>query len=566
MLYMPRSRPRPGPRSALARRICAAVLTLGVLLAALGEAGFASTFDIRKVEPSVYKIYAVRKKGWGTGTGFLVNGRRTLVTNFHVVVDGEKYFVGYRDGTEGRIVEARVVDRRPGVDLAVIETYEDLPGRALTLADFEPEKLTNVVAVGFPGAADVKQDTTVRNLQEMYARFKEPSGLDSTVTPGVVSRIYSASNTALSETQVINARTVQHNASINPGNSGGPLFDECGTVIGVNSFTPKNAQGLFFSIHSGEVIRLLRELNIAYAAVGHACMAASLSSGGGLLLPLIIGMAALLAIVAVAFAWRGGAAVSAVSRRLTGVRGKGSPEEHEATHDPAADAMSQAQTAGALSLQPVAGGKTVALDVGRTVVVGRGRQCEITIDDDTVSSNHARLEVNSKGQRVTVTDLQSSNGTYINGKRISSGQAQAGDALRFGSADFKLMAGASNGGGAAAAPNQAWMLSGFDPSGRALQFELKPPAPNGRAAGPTTWTIGRDRNRAQFVIDDDSVSGAHAQIAYDARQGLTLRDLGSTNGTRLDGAALGTRTATLSDTGQEITFGAAKLRLSRLIR
>jgi pSer/pThr/pTyr-binding forkhead associated (FHA) protein len=110
------------------------------------------------------------------------------------------------------------------------------------------------------------------------------------------------------------------------------------------------------------------------------------------------------------------------------------------------------------------------------------------------------------------------------------------------------------------------MLSGFDTSGRALQFELKPPLPNGRDTAPVTWTIGRDRNRAQFVIDDDSVSGAHAQIAYDARQGLTLRDLGSTNGTRIDGAALGTRMATLSDTGQEITFGAAKLRLSRLIR
>ena len=81
----------------------------------------------------------------------------------------------------------------------------------------------------------------------------------------MVSRIYSASNTALSETQVINARTVQHNAPINPGNSGGPLFDDCGTVIGVNSFSPKGAQGLFFSIHSGEVIRFLRELNIAYA-------------------------------------------------------------------------------------------------------------------------------------------------------------------------------------------------------------------------------------------------------------------------------------------------------------
>jgi len=99
-----------------------------------------------------------------------------------------------------------------------------------------------------------------------------------------------------------------------------------------------------------------------------------------------------------------------------------------------------------------------------------------------------------------------------------------------------------------------------------LQFELRPPAPNGKAGDAATWTIGRDRNRAQFVIDDDSVSGAHAEITYDARQGLMLRDLGSTNGTRVDGAALGARVVSLSDTGQEIAFGAAKLRLSRLIR
>ena len=542
------------------------------MLTALALAGSAATFDVKKIEASVYKIYTMRKKGIGTGTGFLVNGRRTLVTNFHVVAEGEKYFVGYRDGRDGKLVEARVVQRRANTDLAVLEAYEDLPGRALPLGDFEPEKLTNVIAVGFPGAADVKQDATARTLPELYARMKEPSGFDSTLTPGMVARIYSASNTALSETQVINARTVQHNAPINPGNSGGPLFDECGTVVGVNSFSPKGAQGLFFSIHSGEVIRFLRELNISFATVGTACMAASLSSGGGLVLPLIIGMAATLAVVAVLFAWRGGAAVGAVgqyvSRRLTGLRPRANqPSGRNAARQPA-DQLNWAQTAAALSLQPVAGGKGFALEVGRTAVVGRSRQCEIPIEDDTVSSAHARLEVNAQGQRVTVTDLHSSNGTCINGSRVNSGQAQVGDVLRFGSAEFKLMAGAvaaaPNGGRASA--GQAWMLSGFDPSGRAVQFELRPPAPNGHAAEGATWTIGRDRNRAQFVIDDDSVSGAHAQIVYDVRQGLSLRDLGSTNGTRLDGTVLGTRIAPLSDTGQEITFGAAKLRLSRLIR
>ena len=115
-------------------------------------------FDVKKIEASVYKIYTMRKKGIGTGTGFLVNGRRILVTNFHVVAEGEKYFIGYRDGRDGKLVEARVVERRGNIDLAVLETYEDLPGRALMLGDFEPEKLTNVVAVGYPGAADVKQD------------------------------------------------------------------------------------------------------------------------------------------------------------------------------------------------------------------------------------------------------------------------------------------------------------------------------------------------------------------------------------------------------------------------
>jgi len=54
-----------------------------------------------------------------------------------------------------------------------------------------------------------------------------------------VSRIHIATNTALSETQVINGRIVEHNAPVKIGGSGGRLVDECGTVIGVRSFSPK---------------------------------------------------------------------------------------------------------------------------------------------------------------------------------------------------------------------------------------------------------------------------------------------------------------------------------------
>ena len=410
--------------------------------------------------------------------------------------------------------------------------------------------------------------------------MKEPSGFDSTLTPGMVSRIYSATNTALSETQVINARTVQHNAPINPGNSGGPLFDDCGTVIGVNSFSPKGAQGLFFSIHSGEVIRFLRELNISYAAIGHACFATSLSSGGGMLLPLIIGMAATLAVVAVLFAWRGGAAVGAVgqyvSRRLTGNRGRGG-ELAVATRVRRVSRrrqMNWAQTAAALSLQPSAGGKGFALEAGRTAVVGRGAASARSSieDDDTVSSTHARLEINAQSQRIDHHRSQLLQRHVPQWQPHQQRAGAVGDMLRFGTAEFKLAPG--HGGRGRRRPRRsgpahitAGCCRASIRSGRALQFELRPPAPNGRAAEPTTWTVGRDRNRAQFVIDDDSVSGAHAQIIYDARQGLTPARSGlhQRHPPRRHHARQ-TRRGPLSDTGQEIAFGAAKLRLSRLIR
>jgi pSer/pThr/pTyr-binding forkhead associated (FHA) protein/S1-C subfamily serine protease len=540
-----------------------AVAAFALLLAiGLGQfSGGALAFNVKKVEAGVYKVYTWRlnaKKGVSAGTGFLVSGRRTLITNYHVVADGEKFFVGYRDGKLGRLVEARVVERRGNIDLAVLETYEDLPGEALTLGDYEPEKLANVVAVGFPGAAEVKEDPKVRSLPELLQAMKEPSGFDPTITPGTVSRIYSATNAALSEQQVLNARTVQHNAAINPGNSGGPLFDACTVVIGVNSFFPRNAQGVFFSIHAGEVIRFLDGLSIHYNRVGGPCLTSSLSGGGGLLLPFLIAMSAMLAVAALLFAVRRGnnplGVISHYAARFSRLN---------KVTQPAAGASPGGWSAvcDCVSLQAVSGGLAYTLEAGKPLVVGRGKTCAIVLNDDTVSTTHARLTFNPKDQCVAVSDLGSSNGTFLNGARISVAQAWPGDLLRFGTAEFRLAAGAAP---PARQTAHGWMLSGFDPAGRALQFELRPGS-GSFGDGGERWIIGRDPGRAQFVIDDSSVSGAHAEVNYRPSQGLSLRDLGSTNGTRVDGEAVGPRAVRLDDSGQEIAFGIAKLRLSRLL-
>lgn len=70
-------------------------------------------------------------------------------------------------------------------------------------------------------------------------------------------------------------------------------------------------------------------------------------------------------------------------------------------------------------------------------------------------------------------------------------------------------------------------------------------------------TVGRDIANG-IVLADASVSGRHASIERDAR-GWWVRDLGSTNGTFVDGRPANSRGAWLRD-GQTVTFGTVTFR------
>lgn len=545
-------------------------MVLASLLIAAALAPLSSlAFDARRVEPSVYKIYTFipQKDGQyaiSSGSGFLISGRRYVVTNFHVVEGGSQFFIAYRDGREAKLIEAKRADTRPNVDLALLETREDLPGEALRLGEYEPEKLSEVIAIGFPGAANLNKDL----VPGPDAHGVPLTDLDSTVTSGVVSRM-TYTNLKISDTQILSARTVQHNSAINPGNSGGPLFDACGLVVGVNTLQGLNSQGLFFSIHANEVGRFLREGQIPYSSTTRPCTGTAASG----FLPLALGLGATLALAALAFmvkTQRGPAfLLAALPKRLprltVPVAGGKTPPARKVFGLPAPSGP-----AGVLSLNPVGAGPVLSLDEGgRALTVGRGPGADVVIANDTVSKVHARLSYDRAAQRVRITDLGSSNGTFLNGARVTKGEAAKGSAVRFGTVEYTVAARApARSEVPASGPVDAgsgWMLSGFDPSGRALQFELRPHTdPSSGRESPGTWTFGRDPARANFVIDDLSVSSLHAQLMYNPGEPLQVRDMGSMNGTRVDNDPIGKRTVTLRDTGQEISFGLATLRLSRL--
>ena len=73
-----------------------------------------------------------------------------------------------------------------------------------------------------------------------------------------------------------------------------------------------------------------------------------------------------------------------------------------------------------LELRVIAGfdaGQSVPLTPGG-VVVGRDGDCDLTLSDEGVSRRHLRVQPSPGGLRATVTDLESVNGTWVEGKRI----------------------------------------------------------------------------------------------------------------------------------------------------
>ena len=82
--------------------------------------------------------------------------------------------------------------------------------------------------------------------------------------------------------------------------------------------------------------------------------------------------------------------------------------------------------------------------IGQEVLVGREVECQISLDSGHISRYHAKLSLTPDG--VMVEDLRSTNGTFINGRRISAPQSLSiGDEVRFHEQAFRLVSAQSHG-------------------------------------------------------------------------------------------------------------------------
>lgn len=163
----------------------------------------------------------------GMGTGVVIDPRGYIVTNYHVVDGVREIQVTTADG---RQLTARLMDRDPETDLAIIKIDADEPLPVITIGS----------------SADLMPGETVVAVGNAY-------GYEHTVTRGIISALHR-------DVQVSDAQfygdLIQTDASINPGNSGGPLLNIDGEMIGINVAVRAGAQGIGFAIPVDKAIEV----------------------------------------------------------------------------------------------------------------------------------------------------------------------------------------------------------------------------------------------------------------------------------------------------------------------
>lgn len=164
----------------------------------------------------------------------------------------------------------------------------------------------------------------------------------------------------------------------------------------------------------------------------------------------------------------------------------------------------------------------------RTIKIGRSHTNDCVLDNQTVSRTHAVIDVDADEQHGRLRDLNSTHGTYVNGKRITAEvMISCSDTLRLGSEVITL-------GGILAKANKTVIRK----------------TDAGSLPGVERRTIGKSSDN-NIILNHDDVSRRHAIIYKEANGNVVIEDLNSTNGTYVNGIKI---TSQVLHAGDKVTI------------
>ncbi len=227
---------------------------LGFALALLASAPLhAEQQDIAAAARGVVRVALVATDGSdayfvGHGSGFAVAPDKVL-TNAHVVElarEERNLVIGVIPSEGSKTYGGRIIAYSPGNDLALIQLEEG----HLPVSTFYAGAVSDgqhVIAIGYPGTVDRAQGLGLKQMVEPLATVKTSGNISS----GRASQSFD---------------TILHTAPLAAGNSGGPLVDDCGRVLGVNSFgsiSDGNDAEFGFAVSWREIASFLRQAGVS---------------------------------------------------------------------------------------------------------------------------------------------------------------------------------------------------------------------------------------------------------------------------------------------------------------
>jgi len=222
--------------------------------------------DISAASRSVVRVVLAAKDGnkvafVGHGSGFVVAPDKIL-TNAHVVEIARQessVVIGIIPSQGGVSYGGRIIAYSPSNDLALIQVLDGGRLPPMTMFGGPVADGADVVAIGYPGSVDRAQGLDLDDLINPMSPVKTTG----TVSGGRTTKQFD---------------TLLHTAPIASGNSGGPLIDNCGRVLGANSFgsiSDGNDAEFGFAVSAREILNFLRKQGVSVGVTAIPCRSAS---------------------------------------------------------------------------------------------------------------------------------------------------------------------------------------------------------------------------------------------------------------------------------------------------